>query len=121
MKTYVSEIKLNKSDFDRINKLMQVDFNDIDANGELAPFMQKLVDELDARKDTAPYGFEFDFEDGSCITIDIRSGQSNYYDDCVWRKGKEYYVFDCAFEIVEENVFNMDDAKYICKFVITED
>ena len=119
MKQYVCEVEISRYDFDRINKLMDVMFEEY----EWDPNMQKLIDELDARRDTTPYSYYFDFEDGSKIFIHIRSGGSNYYDDCVWVScdDKEDYVFDCSYEISEENEFIHNDVSYICKFIIKED
>jgi hypothetical protein len=122
MKTYVSEMEISRKDFDRINKLMQVDFDDIDENGDLTEEMQDLIDKLDARPDTMPYSFWFEFENGSHITIDICAGSHNYYDDVVWtsKDGTRDCVFDCCFALDEEEEFEIDDV-YICKFIIKED
>lgn len=119
MKQYVCEAEIKKSDFDRINKLMDVMFEDYESD----PKMHKLIDELDARRDMTPYSYYFNFEDGSKIFINIRSGSSNYYDDCVWISGdeKEDDVFDCSFEISEEMEFIHNNISYICKFIIRED
>ena len=119
MNKYVCEAEISRYDFNRINKLMEVMFEDYETN----PEMQKLIDELDARPDTMPYGFYFDFDDGSKIYIDIHSGTSNYYDDCYWvsADNTEEEVFDCAYEIAEENEFVHSDTIYVCKFIIKED
>lgn len=119
MKQYICEIEISRYHFDRINRLMDVRFEEYETNSE----MQKLIDELDARRDTRPYGFYFDFEDGSKIYIDICSGGSNYYDNCQWISNdcKNDWVFDCAYEICEENEFIHNNTSYICKFIIKED
>ena len=67
MKQYVCEIEIKKHDFDRINKLMEVMFEDYETD----PNMHKLIDELDARKDTTPYSYYFDFEDGSKKDVSV--------------------------------------------------
>ena len=117
---YVSEMEISRKDFERINRLLEeVDFND--SSDE----MQDIIDELDARKDTMPYGFWFEFDNGSHITIDICSGSSNYYDNCQWvsSDGKDDYLFDCDYWLNEENEFHPtdNDDVYICKFIIKED
>jgi hypothetical protein len=119
MKQYVCEIEIKKFDFDRINKLMDVMFE----YAEWDPYIADLINELNAKPDTTPYGFYFEFEDNSFITIDIRSGSSNYYDDCVWMSDDEteHYVFDCSYEISEEMEFIHNNTSYICKFIIKED
>lgn len=119
MKQYACEVEISRYDFDRINKLMDVMFEEYETN----PEMHKLIDELDARPDTTAYGFCFEFDDGSKIYIDICSGSSNYYDNCQWVSSdcRRDEVFDCSYEIYEENEFIYDDISYICKFIIKED
>ena len=118
--TYVSEMEIKRSWFERINRLLEeVDFND-DSDE-----MQDIIDELDARKETIPYRFCFEFENESRIYIDICSGNSNYYDNCQWVSGdcKEDYLFDCDYSIDEKMEFHPTDNGdvYICKFIIKED
>jgi len=118
MKQYVCEINIPKKEFDRINRLLK----EVDFNYEDEEEMSNIIDELDARKETMPYGFCFEFDDGSKIYIDICSGTSNYYDNCWWVSAdcKEDYVFDCFYEITKENEFIHNNTSYICKFVIEE-
>ena len=119
MNKYVYGTEISRYDFDRINRLMDVRFEDCEIN----PEMQKLIDELDARQDTMPYSFIFDFDDGSKIYIDICSGGSNYYDNCRWvsADNTEEEVFDCGYIIEEENEFVHGDTTYVCKFIIKEE
>ena len=117
---YICEIDITRKDFNRINKLL----NEVDFNYEDEAEMKDIIDELDARKDTMPYSFCFEFVDGSKIYIDICSGSSNYYDNCQWVSANDKldYLFDCSYSIDEEMEFyptNSDDI-YICKFIITE-
>ena len=119
--TYICEITISKEKFNRINRLL----NDVDFNYENEDEMQSIIAELDARKDTTPYSFLFDFEDGSKIYIDIRSGSSNYYDDCQWVSSDDesYYLFDCSYSIEEEMEFHPVDNEsvYICRFIIKDE
>lgn len=119
MKQYVCEVEIRKHDFDRINKLMDVLFEEYETSSEMC----KLIDELDARPDTMPYTFYFEFDDDSKIYIDICSGNCNYYDNCQWVSGdcNRDYVFDCSYELAEETEFIHNDTSYICKFIIKED
>jgi hypothetical protein len=119
MKQYVCEAEISRYDFDRINRLMDVMFEEYEWDSK----MHDLIDELDARQDTTPYSFYFEFDDGSKIYIDISSGSSNYYDNCVWVSSdcNKDYVFDCSYEISEENEFIHNDVSYICKFIIKEE
>ena len=61
MKTYICKqpVELSRKDFDRINDLFKVNFNDE------SPKMEALIDKLDARPDTNLCTFWWDFEDGS--------------------------------------------------------
>ena len=118
---YTSEVNISRKDFDRINRLL----NDVDFNYEDKKEMQSIIAELDARKDTMPYGFCFDFDNGSKIYIDICSGGSNYYDNCQWVSSdcKADYLFDCDYSIEEKMEFHPTDNGdvYICKFKIEEE
>lgn len=70
------------------------------------------------------YGlYQFDFEDGSCITIDLCHGTENYYDDCVWhsKDGKHDVVFDCSYCIDTEMEFSVGENTYICNLTIEEE
>ena len=114
MKEYVCKIEIDKNDFERINRLMDVKFEDYESNHK----MKKLIDELDARPDTMPYSFCFEFDDGSEILLDICSGSSNYYDSWRWVSayGTNDMQFDCMYEVKKENVFVYGGITYVCKF-----
>ena len=58
--------------------------------------------------------FAADFEDGSYITVDVCSGNTNYYDDCVWHSadGKHDVILDCSYEIDDIEV-EIDGNTYI--------
>lgn len=120
METYVSKIEISREMFNKINKLMEVDFDDVDENGDLKPEMERLINELDARRNTMFCMFHFNFADNSTIVIKIVCGQHNYYDDCIWSNGKDYYELDSAFGIEKVNEFIHNDKCYICKFIIKE-
>lgn len=114
--TYECEVKISKAKFDRINQLLaEIDFDDDSEE------MEELIDELGATEDVWECGWEFKFEDGAKIFIDIRSGSSNYYDDMVWQKDDDEQLLDCNYELNEEIEFEIDDNTYICKFIIEED
>lgn len=118
MEKYISTIEITRRDFDRINRLMDVRFEECETD----PEMQKLTEELDAKPDDMAYGFGFSFDDGSKILIDIRSGGSNYFDDCRWVSADDKFddVFDCWYKLKEENQFVHNDIVYVCKFNIVE-
>lgn len=118
------EIKCNKDYIDYINRLLQeVDFD----NDSLE--MQNLIRELNAKQDDYIGLFSIDINDDYNITIDIVSGNSNYYDSIViWKKFNNQFEYnevaclDCEFEIgndivLEKEYFDFLDDDYTIKFV----
>lgn len=118
------EIKCNKDYIDYINRLLQeVDFD----NDSLE--MQNLISELNAKQDDYIGLFSIDINKDYNITIDIVSGNSNYYDNIViWKKAdnkleySEVACLDCDFEIgndiiLEKEYFDFLDNDYTIKFV----
>jgi hypothetical protein len=117
METYVATTKISRKLFNRINRLLnEIDFDDDSLR------MNNLIRELDAAEDSYLTGFEWNFPDGSRITIDIHSGQHNYYDDAIWHNADETVdtLFDCSYTLDEENEFCIENT-YICKFEFEED
>lgn len=115
---YVATCKIKRSQFDRINRLLdEIDFDD-DSNE-----MTNLMRELNAAEDSCCDAFYFKFENGAGIKIDIRSGSHNYYDDVIWLSAdeKEDVLFDCSYVLDEENEYCIDEDSYFCNFIIEED
>ena len=116
MATYVATTKISRKQFNRINRLLaEVDFDDDSRK------MEDIIYELGATEDVWDCGFQFNFENGTKIFIDIRSGSSNYYDDAVWQSDNDEALFDCNYELNEENEFCIDDDSYFCNFEFIED
>ena len=116
MATYVATQKISRKQFNRINRLLaEVDFDDESRE------MEDIIRELGATEDAWECGFQFNFENGAKIFIDIRSGSSNYYDDTVWESKGDEVLFDCSFELDEENEFCIDEDSYFCNFEFIED
>lgn len=123
MKTYINKrpVELGRKDFEKINKLFLVNFDD-----EELPEMAKLIEETDVHRNTDPYTFWRDFEDGSLIIMHIYVGDENAYDDTRWYKNPAAYpqTFDCGYKIEERMVFEdvgEDNNTYICEIKIKED
>lgn len=115
---YTATTKINKKQFDRINRLLdEIDFDDKSQE------MNNLIRELDATEDSWCDGFYFTFQNGAKIKIDIRSGAHNYYDDVIWLSAdeKDDVLFDCSYTLDEENEYCIDDDTYFCNFIIEED
>ena len=119
MKTYICQqpVELSRKDFDRINDLFKVNFNDE------SPKMEALIDKLDARPDTNLCTFWWDFEDGSTIQMDILSNENCYWaDPGIIRDEEDDWVEPC-YSIKEEMTIPSSDgeSEYICKIKILED
>ena len=119
MKTYICKqpVELSRKDFNRINDLFKVNFNDE------SPEMEALINELDARPDTDYCTFWWDFEDGSVIQMDIISNENCYWDDTGIIGDEEDEWFKPGYQIKEEMTFESFDGEreYICKIKIKED
>lgn len=116
MTTYVATQKISRKQFNRINRLLaEVDFDNDSRE------MEEIICELGATEDVWDCGFQFNFENGAEIFIDIRSGSSNYYDDTMLRHKGDEILFDCSYELSEENEFCIDDDTYFCNFEFIED
>lgn len=69
------------------------------------------------------YGlYEFEFEDGSRITVDLCHGDANYYDDCVWtnKENTKTITFGCSYCLDSEMEFTVGYNTYICQLTIEE-
>lgn len=119
MKTYICKqpVELSRKDFDKINKLFEVNFNDE------SPEMEALINELDARPDTTYCTFWWKFEDGSVVQMDIISNENCYWDDVGVIKDREEECFSPGYLLEEEMTFESFDCgcKYVCKIKILED
>lgn len=116
MATYVATTKIGRKQFNRINRLLaEVDFDNSSRE------MEDIIRELGATEDAWDCGFQFNFKNGTKIFIDIRSGSSNYYDDIMWKSDDDEVLFDCNYELNEENEFCIDDDTYYCNFEFEED
>lgn len=123
-------IFISRSEFERYRRLFKVDFDDQDQ-----PMMAALIKATGYVPDRTLVAFTWLFLDNkTAITLDIRCGQSNAYDDTIlytgvefidesiqlW-EGQEEYVFDCDYDLSETIEFVYNNEKYICKFQIYED
>ena len=119
MKTYICKqpVELSRKDFDKINKLFKVDFDDG------SPEMEALINELDARPNTMYCSFWWEFEDGNVIQMDIESDDVCYMDNAELFNDDYDKWFERTFSIEEEMEFSPfeGDCLYICKIKIKED
>lgn len=111
-------IEITRKKFDKINELMKVDFNDADM-----PWMERLINTLDARPETIFASFAWEFEDGNRIIMDIESNYYEYAVRSVWENSihdkngcfeTEYQVYPCM-------GFDIGDTTYVCRFEIKDE
>lgn len=110
-------VKADKKIIDYCNELLQEICFDDDSKE-----MLDKIEKLNARQDDYIGLFEIDINDKYSLTIDLCSGDSNYYDNIViWQKNGNYYneidYLDCDFEIgndiiLEKEYFDFLDNDY---------
>lgn len=119
MKTYICKlaVELSRKDFDKINKLFKVDFDDE------SPEMEALINELNARPNTMYCTFWWDFEDGSVVQMDILSNEKRYLDDMgILRDDQDNWLSPCYSIEEEMTCLSFDEEReYVCKIKILED
>lgn len=110
-------IEITRKEFDKINELMKVDFNDSDM-----PQMENLINALDARPETVYASFMWEFEDNTRIILDI---ESNYYAYMV--SGGWYNAvndtsgcFETEYQVYPSMGFEIGGNMYVCQFVIKD-
>ena len=102
---HTATVKLAKSEFDRINRLLDI------------PSLSDLTDDelrdMGGFTDAIEGVFLVRFDDGSTLNYDLCSGQENYYDDAVWTSadGSRDVVLECSFEL-DDIEFDVDDETY---------
>ena len=103
-------ITISKSEFDRINRLLAIDSLDDMTDSELLA--------QGANTDVHEGLFYIKFDNGATMTIDLCSGQHNYFDDivCTSPDGKEDIVLDCNYELDAIEV-EIESELYIVKII----
>ena len=102
---HTATVKLAKSEFDRINRLLDI------------PSLSDLTDDelrdMGGFTDAIEGVFLVRFDDGSTLNYDLCSGQENYYDDAVWTSadGSRDVGLECSFEL-DDIEFDVDDETY---------
>lgn len=98
-------VSIKEKEFNRINRLLAIpSLYDMTDNELLA---------AGANTDQHEGIFAVRFSDGSTLTYDLCSGQSNYFDDVVWTSadGTHDIVLDCMYEL-DDIEFEHDGVTY---------
>lgn len=111
-------IEISRKEFDKINRLMEVDFNDADM-----PHMEQLINTLDARPETVYATFIWEFEDDIKIIMDIESNYYGYMVTCRWCNipNDKSGQFDTEYQIYPFMGFEIEGKTYVCQFKIKEE
>lgn len=111
---YKAKFKINGDKLKYYNELLQLDLE------ESLPYYNKQdIERLGAIKDDYIGIATIEFENNNYITIDLASGDSNYYDNIVLydEKGNELYVLDCDYNL-NSFEFTYNNDKYIIEMEI---
>ena len=111
-------VEITRKVFDKINKLMKVDFDDADT-----PYMKQLINTLDARPETIYASFAWEFKDGTRIIMDIESNYYAYMVRTVWYNSlnnKSGY-FETEYQVYRVVWFDIGDNMYVCQFKIKDE
>lgn len=111
-------IEITRKEFDKINELMKVDFNDSDM-----PQMENLINALDARPETVYASFMWEFEDNTKIIMDIESSYYAYMVSGGWYNAVNDTsgCFEAEYQIYRFMGFDIGDTTYVCQFEIKDE
>lgn len=104
--TYKATVTVKKEILERVNQLLNIEDLEQITNEELL-LNPKVDDFISVASAT--------FENGNIIDIDVCSGGTNYYDNCMLKDkdGYEIYCFDCNYSIDSEMEFCYGRDTYI--------
>ena len=106
-------VSISREEFDRINRLLAIQ--------SLEEMTDEELREQGANTDVCEGLFFIEFDNGATMTIDLRSGSSNYYDDVVWTSadGTNDVVLDCSYELDDIEV-EIDGELYIVNIEVED-
>ena len=106
-------VSISREEFDRINRLLAIRSLEYMTDAELL--------EQGANTDVYEGIFYIEFDNGATMTIDLCSGQHNYYDNVVWTSadGTHDVTLDCEYELDDIEV-EIDGELYLVN-IIKED
>ena len=95
--TYTETVKMKRSEFDRVNRLLEI------------PSLEEMTDEelrkAGANTRSCEGIFLVQFQDGSFLNYDLCSGSVNYFDNVVWTSP------DGCTDTLFESDFCLDDIE----------
>lgn len=111
-------IEITCKEFDKINELMKVDFDDADT-----PYMEQLINTLDARPEMIYASFAWEFEDGTRIIMDIESSYYAYMVSSGWYNSiyDKSGCFETEYQVYRSMGFEIEGNTYVCQFKIQDE
>ena len=108
---YVRNVEISKERADKITALLNI--NNLQAGD---------YSDIGAKEDDAQYLYSVKFDDGAIITIDLFSGQLNYWLDIVLYTSEHAapMVLDAEYELGDIDVFATNGNEYLVHFDVTE-
>lgn len=109
MTTHTAYVTLPSAEFDRINRLLEIDC--------LEEMTDAQLREHGANTDVCEGIFHVEFDNGATLNLDLCSGSHNYYDDMVWTSpdGKHDITLDCEYELDDDIEFEINNELYVVK------
>lgn len=111
---YIATVKIEESDFNRINKLFEIEsFDD---------YTDEQLEEMGAERDHSECVFSAKFENGAVLTYDFCSGGNNYFDDVsVTKDGETITIEDCSYSLDERMEFYAAGVYYIIHVILIKE
>ena len=113
---YKATVEIDKETLGKWNFLLSKDLCDM---------TEDEIKKYNATKDIFEGGFLAKFDNDSYITIDLHSGNENYFDNIVWHSAdeKRSVAFDCMYKIDVDNPneFNVGDDVYVINWKVIEE
>ena len=107
---YTETVYIKKTEFERINRLLAIESLEEMTDSELL--------KAGANTDYHEGIFGVVFEDGCSLTWDLCSGQTNYWDDVIFRGDDGDLLVECAFELNDIEL-KINNNTYIVKLELT--
>lgn len=109
---YITTLRIPQLEYDRINRLMELD--------NLSEMDQEELDAANAETEHWESVYTVWFADGAMVSYDLCSGMENYYDDVVWTSpsGIRRILLDCSYELADLEFMAQNGDSYLVKLIV---
>ena len=105
------KIFITEKELERIRQLLNI--------SNFSLYSEDVLKSMNAKEDDCQYLFAVTFDDGSTLTWDLCSGQTNYYDNVVFIHNGIEEDLDCCYELDDIEI-ECDNDIYIVRLEIHE-